>query len=275
MKKIIAGVVACVSALVMLCGCNASGDKSDKNPADKEVNQNTSGEVVDNNSSGENPVIDKNDLNVKGEVNELLTVDELVDFHLNGNKYPDNFVFNELSGYGRVIESSSSQEDALTLVRNHFTSSNCTTVESRLEVETDLFYGLYVKWEYKSSGSEQILYYDEYVVSFKKDVYDAENNKFGIKDKDEIKKILDYICYSRTYNMYGSKVYSCDISLEDNKCIYTAYLLSVCLGDWGMQDALGLLKKQCQIDLATGATTFTLEKVGMVFIDGECTHVYR
>lgn len=218
---------------------------------------------------------DYSDKNVHGEVNELLTVDELVDFHLNGAKYPDNFIFEELNDYGRVIESSSSREDALSTATEHFNSGWGTTVECRLDVETDLFYGLYVKWDYRSGGvGEPTSYYDEYVVSFKKDVYDAENKQFFTKDKDEIKSILDYIYYSRTYQIFGSKVYSSNITLEGDKYTYTAYVLEFVGGDWGIQDALYFIRTEVRIDLTTGKMEYNKEKVGTVYIDGPFTHIH-
>lgn len=224
----------------------------------------------DDNSSGDD---DADDKNVHSEVNELLTLDELIDFHLNGAKYPDNFVFEELSGYERVIESASSREDALSTAAEHFNSGWCTTEETRLEVETDLFYGLYVKWAYRTGGvGKPESYYDEYVVSFKKDVYDSENMQFFTKDTDDIKSILDYIFYSESYQTGGTKVYSSDIILENDKCTYTAYVLMVVYGDWGLQDELNLLKTQLWIDLATGKTTYHIEEIGTAYIDGACTH---
>lgn len=249
MKKAVLILITCIFALALLCGCDASDN---------------GGQVGD---SGDE-IISTDDKNLHGEVNELLTVEELGDFHLNGAKYPENFVFDKLQGYGRVIGSSASGEEALSVAEKRFTNSDYKVVENRITVETDLFYGLYVKWAHRSEKYS----YDEYVVSFKKSVYDAENNRFITKDKDEIKSIIDYMYYSRSYNTSGFKVYSADISLEEDKYEYTAYLLIEIGGDWGMQDELAFLKTKCYIDLTTGIMTYDYKRVGTAYIDGQFTH---
>lgn len=176
---------------------------------------------------------DEDGNNLQVDVNDLMTEAGLIEFHENGAKYPDNFVFEELSGYGRVLASTSSREEALSTAEHHFNSGWCTTVENRIEVETDLFFGLYVKWDYRSGGvGEPIAYYDEYVVSFKKSVYDATNKQFFTKDKNKIKSILDYIIYSNSYNTGGTKVYGTEIVRDGTQYVYTAYVLTVTYGDW-------------------------------------------
>lgn len=218
------------------------------------------------------------DKHIHGEVNELLTVEEFVEFALNGARYPENFIFEELNGYGRVIESAASREEALELAAEHFNSDWCTTVENRLEIETDLFYGLYVKWDYRSGGAgEPVTYYDEYVVSFKKDVYDSENKQFFTENVEIIKSILNYTCYDHEYISpeylgFAGKVYSSDIVKIGDKCEYIAYGLTGVGGDWGMQDELNFLKLVVGIDLATGKTSYNIETVGKVYIDGAYTH---
>ena len=207
-----------------------------------------------------------------------LTDDEIIDFNANGKRYPENFIFEELQSYGRVIESSSSRKDAISTATEHFNSGWCTTVECRLEVETDLFYGLYVKWDYRSGGvGEPEAYYDEYVVSFKKQVYDFENKQFFTKNADIIKSILNYTCYDHEYISpeylgFAGKVYSSDIIKNGDKYEYIAYGLTGVGGDWGMQDELNFLKLVVEIDLATGKTSYNVETIKQVYIDGPYTH---
>ena len=202
-----------------------------------------------------------------------LTEEELIDFHQNGAKYPENFVFKKISGYGRVIESTSSREEALTTAAEHFTCGDYVTVENRLTVETNLYYGLYVKWAYQSNGTvDMSRYYDEYVVSFKKSVYDAENMQFFTKDKKQIKQIINYIYYSRSYEIGGTKVYSSGITLDNNQYTYTAYLLLVTYGDWGVQDELRFVKLEHNIDLSTGLTETNFEVIETVLYCGKSTH---
>lgn len=263
MKKYI-----CVFALILLCAfslcaCNRSDDNSD--------------DAAANNSTVNVPPIkdpeqNAEDKHINGEVTELLTVEDLVDFHLKGEKYPENFVFKELSGYGRVLNSAASREQALAIAEEHFTNKNCTPVKNELVVETDLFYGSYIKWAYRSNETAAPYYYDEYVVSFKPSVYDYENNLFYTRDKDKIKKILDYVYYSRTYQLGGAKIYSSDIFLKDDKYEYVLYSLGVSYGDWGVQDQLYFIKETHKIDLISGRDTFSREVVGNVYIDGNFTH---
>ena len=244
MKKVFTLLIACVLLLTLLCGCNNTSDNEDENVYVQE---------------GEDIVVE-------------LTDDEIIDFNANGKQYPENFIFAELQDYGRVIASASSREDAISTAREHFNSGWCTTVECRLTVETDLFYGLYVKWDYRINGvGEPVSYYDEYVVSFKKNVYDFENNQFFTKNADIIKSILNYTCYDH-YIWLVNKVYSSDIIKNGDKYKYIAYGLSRVRGDWGMQDALCFLKLVVEIDLATGKTSKNVETIKLVYVDGALTH---
>ena len=248
MKKVFTLMIACVLVLTLLCACNNTSDNENGNVRE-----------------GEDIVVE-------------LTDDEIIDFNFNGKQYPENFIFEELQDYGRVIESSSSRKDALSTATEHFNSGWCTTVECRLTVETDLFYGLYVKWDYRNGGvGEPVAYYDEYVVSFKKDVYDFENKQFFTKNADIIRSILNYICrdhlyISPEYLWFADKVYSSDIIKNGDKYKYIAYGLSRVLGDWGMQDELNFLKLVVEIDLATGKTSYSVETIKQVYIDGALTH---
>lgn len=267
MKKVITIIVACLLALAVLCGCSWSADKggddnfnNDETTVGDKGAQDESGELPPDNGDG--------DKHIHGEVNELLTLDELIDFHLNGAKYPENFVFEELNGYGMVIKSASSREEAFLNVEERFNNGYCTVVENRLMVETDLFYGFYVKWRFQRDETETPYYYDEYAVSFNKAVYDNENMQFFTQDKDTIKLILNYVYYSRSYQTVGTKVYNSDISLKNDKFVYTAYVLTVVYGDWGLQDKLAFMRTEIQIDIATGETTHIEEVVGTAFIDG-------
>ena len=204
------------------------------------------------------------------EVGDLSTEEGLIEFHKNGEKYPDNFIFEELTGYGRVINSTASREEALAAAEAHFTADLCTVVENELKVETDLFYGLYVKQAYL--GRDEPYYYEENVVSFKKSVYDAKEMQFFTKDKNKIKAILDYVIYSHSYNTRGAKVYGTEIVPDGNQYVYTAYVLHVTYGDWDMQDQLQLLKAEFQINRATGTTTHSVEVVANAFVDGLLTN---
>lgn len=222
MKKIVLCLTVAVLALFSFCGCGAGNKENEDEIRDKSYRYG-------------------------GTVDELLSVEELFDFYINGNKFPENFVFEELDGYGRVIDSASSLDEAHKTVEKNFTSGFCKTVENRLVVETELFYGIYVKWSYMED-----YFYDEYVVSFKSDVYDAETKKFGTNDADMIKKIINYVYYSKMYKIGGSKVYSSDICRKDGYFEYLIYYIATIGGDWDMPDNTYLMKEIIKIDADTG-----------------------
>lgn len=248
MKKIFIVATACIFSLFALCGCNDNADELKiAFPGDF---------IVD---------IEPGDKTVIGYVSELLTLEQLVDFHENGEKYPEGFVFGQLNGYGRVLDSAESEAQAHETVNNVFTNSQYTVTENQLTVETDLFYGLYAKWEHNTES----YCYDEYVVCFKKNAYDAESKKFGTTNSDEIKGILDYLYYSNTYQIHGSKVYSSEISVKEGYYEYTNYCLQVCYGDWGLRDSLTFIKNVHQIAADTGETIkISSTTIGAAFVDG-------
>jgi len=253
MKKIFAAVFAAALTLFALCGCNTWQGISVPLPSDGGDRE--YGERLP-----------------AGGVSELLTLEKLIDFHFNGEKYPEDFAFGELKGYGRVLDSAASEEEARENVEKQFTSGWCRTVENRLNVETELFYGMYAKWAYYSQGTDFAGYLDENVVCFKKDVYDYSARRFGIKDGEKIKKILDYVYYAKTRDIGGYKVYQSGISQKDGKLEYVIYLLEVCYGDWGMQDSLTFVKEICEINSLTGETATSRNVVGWASVDGKNTH---
>ena len=248
MKKVFASLIFSAVALCMLCGCNAA----DKFPA--KIPSEGGGQ-----EAGRFPI---------GSVNELINMDELIDFHFNGEKYPAKFVLEELEGYGRVLDSASSAEQARQIVKEQFTNGSYEVTENTVNAETELFYGLHAKW---TSTDGKNYSYEEDVVCFKKQVYDYQTGRFFIKDEQKIKSILDYIYYSKTYNVGGYKVYSSDISKKDGKIEYVIYLLEVCYGDWGLQDSLTFVKEVREID-ESGNTTCTRSVVGWAMVDGKNTH---
>ena len=251
MKKIIIAAFACIFPFLIFSGCNAVKNNQ-TNPSDNNLNNE-----------------DKNNRHIKGEVKELLTVEQLVEFHDGEERYPEGFIFEQLEGYGRVLNSAESQADAHDILEKNFNSGWCRTVENKLIIETDLFYGMCAKWAYQSEQMTEPTYYDEYVVSFKKNIYDVKTKKFGTKNADEIKNIIDYVYYSKSYNIGGSKVYSSEISVKDNKYEYVIYKLDVSEGDFGIQDCLMLTKCVHHIDSETGIMSdICNEMVGEVFIDG-------
>ena len=239
MKKIFALIFGAFFVLSALCACDRGGKDGGNNEPFYE-----------------------------GEVNERLSAEELIDFHQNGEKFPANFGFAELTGYGRVVSSASSRADALAVTQEKFTNEQCTVSENRVDLETDLFYGIYVKWLYTEGESEPISY-DESVVSFKTEVYDAKTQTFGTRNREEMKKILDYLYYDETCCIGGSKIYSSELTEKEGDSKYVLYYIQVNYGDWGLRDELSFIKEVRKIDLSSGGTTLSRETVGMVLVDGK------
>lgn len=95
--------------------------------------------------------------------------EELIGYAENAPKYPEDFAAADMVGYGRVISSSSSAEEAVAAAMEEFTSDSCYVSRCELEEEGDVFYAVYVKRTERcpDSGNAPAVY-DECVVSFKK-----------------------------------------------------------------------------------------------------------
>jgi len=204
----------------------------------------------------------------------------------NYDKYPSNIGFINDKNYGRIVNSSSSVDNALEVVINHFThnrhsSSTSKVVEVILDIETELFYGVYVKWEHNNSG--QLSYYDEYVVSFKKDIYDCEVKKiitdsetsiFKTKNPVQIKQIMDYEYYNETYDIFRSKLLYSEVVEAENSYIYKSYGIRGVGGDWGIQDKISLIRTIWVIDKSTGEMALSSKiTLKTIYVDGKYTHV--
>ena len=68
----------------------------------------------------------KQNEHISGEVKEIMTVEALVEFYEHGAKYPDGFLFKELEGYGRILFSASSREEAISIAEDNFNSVLCS-----------------------------------------------------------------------------------------------------------------------------------------------------
>ncbi len=217
---------------------------------------------------------------------ENISDEELEFVAKNNPKYPYNLGLINGKQYGRVVSSSSSSpEDAIEVVTNHFTNNNYpfsinTVVEVWIDIETEVFYGVYVKWEHNSSGKKS--YYDEYVISFKKDIFDCrlrnvynDEDYFLVKtnNPDQIRQILDILYYNNTYNISGSKLLKSEVLETEDQFIYQSYGTRVVYGDWGMKDKVSLLKEIWTINKASGELNLTSTNlIKKIFVDGELTH---
>ena len=181
--------------------------------------------------------------------------DELIEFSNSGDKFPDNFIDNKLNDYKRIINSSNSIEEAQNAVLEEFNSNN-KVIKNNLLVESDTYYGLDVSWLHTQTNGKSSTY-SEKVISFKKNIYDSENNIFYSKDKTIIKEVLNLRYYMQNYNDRGNKVLQSTISESSDCCEYTIYYIERVYGDWGINDVLHFKKDVIEIDKETGKINST------------------
>lgn len=216
---------------------------------------------------------------------EQISYEELKYLYDNNSKYFSSIGQINNKKYGRIINSSSSTAAALEVAIKHFTDTRYwysvnTVIEVKLDIETELFYGLYVKWEHNSEGEKS--YFDEYVISFKTDIYDCtvkklindnESSIFKTADKDQIKKVLDYKCYSITNQIYGCGIVYSEILDFDEYYTYKAYSLETVYGDWGLQDTVSMICSSYNINKTTGEISLLSNKIlKTINIDGINTY---
>lgn len=159
----------------------------------------------------------------------------------------ENDIFNSLfildgKKYGRIISSSDSIEDAIRVCTRHFTDTRYavainTVVECNVIYESEILYGIYVKWEINGS------YYEENVISFKKNIADItvrnviydDVESFNIYTNDEeiINKILLYLS---SYKASLCTIFDYEVFDEDDFIKMSVYSFIIVGGDWDMSD---------------------------------------
>ena len=199
--------------------------------------------------------------------------EELIGYAENAPKYPEDFAAADMVGYGRVISSSSSAEEAVAAAMEEFTSDSCYVSRCELEEEGDVFYAVYVKWTERcpDSGNAPAVY-DECVVSFKKEVYDNDGDIFYTRDAAAIRRVMDYIQYADICDTSGFKLYS-SVLENDGGFAYTACLIERVYGDWGLMDEISLVEYTFRIDGLTGKVAAEGgEILGRAYAEGPFTN---
>lgn len=221
-------------------------------------NNNNNNNSSANNSSNNKPLVDMKNLSAK--VIEAFSNEQLKWVHENAEKFPSDFVFKELEGYERIVTSAANKDEAISQTSSRFTNDTYITAECRVEIETDYFYGIYVKWEPRDKAMKKF-YHEEKVVCFKKDVCDFQNvvrntdiNKGIMKtqNKELIKSILDYSYYSQLYNLGGYKVLFSEVKDSGDKIKYVNYYVGTAYGDYGVMDEVTLYKRETNISKNDG-----------------------
>jgi|GEM_PF-4664827 len=179
---------------------------------------------------------------------EEMSNEELGELYKSIDKYPENFIDDELKDKytGLCHRSASSPEEALRLTNQ----SNLAT-ELRIDTETDLYYGVYMKWH--SANSDE--FYDEYVVCFKKDVFDCDlyfTWHFDTSDKTAIERIINYYCYHEVLGGgYGAKIIYTELEENDEAFKYKVYWGGISGGNPEIQDEVTIYKSIFTIDKET------------------------
>ena len=193
---------------------------------------------------------------------ESATDEELIDYL---ELEPKNLInkYNNLDDeiYGRVIASSKSKEDAIMVCTSHFSNNDNTVTECTVIYESDLLYGLKVKWHHNNS---QI--YQENVISFKdsvismKDLSASDTEEFYkiyTDDFNTIETILIYIACNKT-GFFG--VDQCcfldyETSSLDDKYIIEVYFSEYHRGDFKKNSKYVINKMIVEIDKEDGKAT--------------------
>lgn len=175
----------------------------------------------------------------------------------------------EINGerYGRIISSSESSEDAVRVCTRHFTDNRYpqainTVTECKVIYESDVFYGINVKWKLTNRG-EFDGQYEENVISFKKSIADitvrnvvyddVESYRICTDQNEQIKQIVLYLFH----NKYpGNVMLACEELSYGNEYTLTVYSYEVCYGDWGVSDEYRLLKHTVAVDKDAGNVDF-------------------
>ena len=164
--------------------------------------------------------------------------------------------------YGRIISSSDSPENAVSVCTRHFTDNRYdqainTVVECKVIYESDILYGLYVKWEVND------YYYEENVISFKKSVADITVENVIYEDvvsyrictnqEEQIEQIVLYLHFEESpFNgiLYYEK------SSDDQAYTFTVHSYQVIGGDWGMPNEYRFAEQKVVVNKESGVVDF-------------------
>ena len=168
--------------------------------------------------------------------------------------------------YDRIINSSSSKEEAKQAVEKEFNNmafgTSNTVTKNELIEETEYYYGLDVSWDYNDGNRNRT--YNKKVISFKKSTYDYEYtfsntrgktvlaNKMVTKDKDKIKTILDAIYKIKYKEIDSFKWINSWLNETTEEYIYELRYQETIGGDWGVSDKTITVLVTQSIDKSTG-----------------------
>ena len=205
-----------------------------------------------------------------------LSNEELGELYKNIDKYPENFLDDELKDKytGLCNRSASSADEALSLVEQYYRAT-----ETRIDTETDLYYGVYVKRPSSTAGE----YIDEYIVCFKKDVFDCDlyfTWHFNTSDKTAIERMINYYCYHEVIcGGDGSRIIYTEMEETDDALKYNAYWGGISGGEPEIQDEVTIYKSVITIhkdtmtaDVGSANGDIAVTEYGTIYLAGGSLH---
>ena len=175
--------------------------------------------------------------------------------------------------YGRLIASSESAEDAVRVCTRHFTDTRYegyynTVTDCSVIYESDILYGLNVKWEVGEGE------YEENVISIKKNVADITVNNvvYGDKDsfriltdsKEQIEKVLLYLFKYKTrpsLTLSNRSVNGYEFTENDSEYVLTADTMMIVYGDWGLEDEYYYYNVTLKLDKTTRYVEYQKQEI--------------
>lgn len=150
--------------------------------------------------------------------------------------------------YERVIASSESREDAMEMCTQNYPDGKCELV-----YESELLYGFYVKREHMSKEGICTTY-EDYVISFKRSIAEADTIPIRIHTKDvtQIEKVLLYLYFGQ-YSFHS--VWDYQMQMTDTEYIMTIQAHYVHGNDWDLA-TMDSLEQRIIVDRTTGEVTF-------------------
>lgn len=196
-----------------------------------------------------------------GTADETLTEAELLQAYESGAKIPEALVPEALLGYGRILKSAATSEEAIANATAYFTTAENDVKACELLIESNLYFGLSVSQGPKGSDTHTS---EHKVVCFKPDVFDTDylnayrdkTGTFGAVSKSIAKRVMDYWSYSRWIDDGGVKILSSKMEEADGEYRYTVYYLTPLYDDFGEVMAVSFYRAATKIPKSGGTVTF-------------------
>ncbi|MBO5221045.1 MAG: hypothetical protein J6C26_01895 [Clostridia bacterium] len=177
-------------------------------------------------------------LNINWNIDNIINEEDgLLRVHQYGRKFPYQFVPLLLENSQLLPFSASTPEEARKKALAHY----IIVKECVLLFETEYYYGFYVC---ESGG------YAFPAMCFKSDVlaFDADGKYSMVTDDSGVvRRVMDFIYYSRYYNLGGCQVVQTELLQNEKSFTYTSYYIETVYGDWGVPNVVSFYKQVTEI----------------------------